>query len=180
MRGLCKNANNNRILLGVEVKVMPKVLIVYDSMTGNTETMALSVAKGVEKAGVQVTVKKAEQTKPDDFLTFEGIILGSPVYFGQMSATLKALLDESIKVHKKLDGKVGAAFANSGGTASGGETTMLSIIEALLIHGMIVQGRADDRHYGVSVEGVPKAEDLADCETLGKRVAELVLKLNPC
>lgn len=125
-------------------------------MTGNTETLALSVAKGAEKAGVEVTVKKAEETKPDDFLAADGIILGSPVYFGQMSGTLKALLDETIKIHKKLDGKVGAAFASSGGIASGGETTMLSIIEAMLIHGMIVQGRADDRHYGVSVEGVPK------------------------
>ncbi len=149
-------------------------------MTGNTETMALSVAKGAEKAGVEVTVKKAEETKPDDFLVADGIILGSPVYFGQMSGTLKALLDETIKVHKKLDGKVGAAFASSGGIASGGETTLLSMIEAMLIHGMIVQGRADDRHYGVSVEGVPKKRDLTDCETLGRRVAELVLKLNPC
>ena len=159
---------------------MPKVLVVYDTMTGNTETLASSVAKGAEKAGVEVTVKKAEETKPDDFLAADGIILGSPVYFGQMSGTLKALLDETIKIHKKLDGKVGAAFASSGGIASGGETTMLSMIEAMLIHGMIVQGRADDRHYGVSVEGVPKKRDLADCETLGRRVAELVLKLNPC
>ncbi len=159
---------------------MPKVLVVYDTMTGNTEAMASSVAKGAEKAGVEVTVKKAEETKPDDFLAADGIILGSPVYFGQMSGTLKALLDETIKIHKKLDGKVGAVFASSGGIASGGETTMLSMIEAMLIHGMIVQGRADDRHYGVSVEGVPKKRDLTDCETLGRRVAELVLKLNPC
>jgi NAD(P)H dehydrogenase (quinone) len=96
-----------------------------------------------------------------------------------MSGTLKALLDETIKVHKQLDGKVGAAFASSGGIASGGETTLLSMIEAMLIHGMIVQGRADDKHYGVSVEGVPKKRDLTECETLGKRVAALVLKLNP-
>jgi NAD(P)H dehydrogenase (quinone) len=159
---------------------MPKVLVVYDSRTGNTQTMALSVAKGAEKAGVTVTVKKAEETKISDLLAADGIIMGSPVYFGQMSTKLKALIDESIKVHHKLSGKVGGVFANSGGTASGGETTMLSIIEAMLIHGMIVQGRADDKHYGVAVEGEPKKEDLADCEELGGRVAALVLKLNPC
>jgi len=158
---------------------MPKVLIVYDTLTGNTEIMAQSVAKGAERAGVEVTLQKAEQTKPADFLAADGIILGSPVYFGQMSGTLKALLDETIKVHKQLDGKVGGAFASSGGIASGGETTLLSIIEAMLIHGMIVQGRADDKHYGVSIEGVPKKVDLKECETLGRRVAELVLKLNP-
>ncbi len=96
-----------------------------------------------------------------------------------MTAKLKAFIDESVKVFGKLDGKVGAAFANSGGTASGGETTLLSIIEAMLIHGMIVQGRFEDKHYGVSVEGEPKTDDLADCETLGQRVAVLVKKLNP-
>ena len=30
---------------------------------------------------------------------------------------------------------------------------MLSIVQAMLIHGMIVQGRADDKHYGVAVTG---------------------------
>jgi NAD(P)H dehydrogenase (quinone) len=97
-----------------------------------------------------------------------------------MSSKLKALIDESIKVHKKLTGKVGAAFTNSGGIASGGETTLLSILQAMLIHGMVVQGRADDKHYGVAVTGAPKKRDLAYCEKLGIRVATLVKKLNPC
>jgi hypothetical protein len=43
---------------------------------------------------------------------------------------------------------------------------------------MIVQGRADDAHYGVAVMGKPSKEDLAECEELGRRVATLVLKLN--
>ncbi len=160
---------------------MAKVLIVYDSKTGNTETMALAVAKGAERvSGTDVTVKKAEQTKLDDLLAADGIIMGSPTYFGQMSAKLKALIDESVKVHEKLTGKVGAAFTSSGGTASGAETTLLSIVQALLIHGMIVQGRADDKHYGVAVKGMPKKRDLEECEALGRRVAELVLKLAPC
>jgi NAD(P)H dehydrogenase (quinone) len=158
---------------------MPKILIVYDSKSGNTETMALAVAKGADKAGdLEVTVKKAEETKNNDLLAADGIIMGSPTYFGQMSAKLKALIDESVKVHKQLTGKVGGAFTSSGGTASGGETTLLSIVQAMLIHGMIVQGRADDKHYGVAVTGAPKKRDLAECEKLGQRVATLVLKLN--
>jgi NAD(P)H dehydrogenase (quinone) len=157
---------------------MPKILIVYDSKSGNTETMALAVAKGAEQAGdLEVTVKRAEQTTNSDLLAADGIIMGSPTYFGQMSAKLKALIDESVKVHKELTGKVGGAFTSSGGTASGAETTLLSIVQAMLIHGMIVQGRADDKHYGVAVTGAPKKRDLAECEKLGKRVAALVLKL---
>jgi len=124
-------------------------------------------------------VKKAEETKNNDLLAADGIIMGSPTYFGQMSAKLKAVIDESVKIHKDLTGKVGGAFTSSGGTASGGETTLLSIVQAMLIHGMIVQGRADDKHYGVAVMGAPKKKDLAECEKLGERVAALVLKLNP-
>jgi NAD(P)H dehydrogenase (quinone) len=160
--------------------MLPKILIVYDSKSGNTETMALAVAKGAEQAGdLEVTVKRAEETKNSDLLAADGIIMGSPTYFGQMSAKLKALIDESVKVHEQLTGKVGGAFTSSGGTASGAETTLLSIVQAMLIHGMIVQGRADDKHYGVAVAGAPKKRDLAECEKLGKRVAALVLKLNP-
>ena len=159
---------------------MPKILVIFDSKSGNTETMALAVAKGAEKAGdLEVTVKKAEETKNSDLLAADGIVMGSPTYFGQMSAKLKAVIDESVKIHKDLTGKVGGAFTSSGGTASGGETTLLSIVQAMLIHGMIVQGRADDKHYGVAVMGAPKKKDLVDCEKLGERVAALVLKLNP-
>jgi NAD(P)H dehydrogenase (quinone) len=157
---------------------LPKILVVYDSKTGNTETMALAVAKGAEKTGLEVTVKKVDETKPEDLLAADGIILGSPVYFGQMTAKLKKLIDQSVSVFQKLDGKVGGAFANSGGIASGGETTLLSIIEAMLIHGMIVQGRSDDKHYGVAVMGAPKKKDLIDCEKLGETVAALVEKLS--
>jgi flavodoxin len=42
---------------------MPKILIVYDSSSGNTEKMALAVAKGAENAGdIAVTIKRSEQT----------------------------------------------------------------------------------------------------------------------
>ncbi|MGD6809163.1 MAG: flavodoxin family protein [Candidatus Bathyarchaeia archaeon] len=158
---------------------MVKILIVYDTMTGHTEKMAFAVAKGAEKTGAEVTTKKADQTTPEDMLASDGIIMGSPVYFGQMTAKLKQLFDDSVRVYHKLEGKVGGAFASSGGLASGGETTLLSIIEAMLIHGMIVQGRSEDKHYGVSVEGEPKPDDLAECEILGQRVALLTKKLNP-
>ena len=159
---------------------MVKVLVVYDSKGGNTEKMALAVAKGAEQAGgVEVMVKKAEQTSPDDLLGADAIIMGSPTYFGQMSAKLKALIDESTKVHKKLGGKVGAAFTSSGGTASGAETTLLSILQAMLIHGMIISGNAAGTHYGVAVAGAPKPQDLESCEELGRKVATLAKKLNP-
>jgi NAD(P)H dehydrogenase (quinone) len=157
---------------------MVKVLIVYDSKTGNTEKMAFAVAEGAKQvSGVEVVIKKTDQTSLEDLLESDGIIMGSPTYYGQMSAKLKALIDESVKIHGKLEGKVGAAFTSAGGTATGAETTILSILQAMLVHGMIVQGRSDNKHYGAAAVESPSKKELEHCKELGKKVANLVLKL---
>ncbi|MEM1552736.1 MAG: NAD(P)H-dependent oxidoreductase [Candidatus Bathyarchaeia archaeon] len=157
---------------------MAKILVIYDSKTGNTEKMAYAVAEGAKEVeGTEVIVKKVDQTSLEDLLAADGIIMGSPTYYGQMSAKLKALIDGSVKIHGKLEGKVGAAFTSSGGTATGAETTLLSIINAMLIHGMIVQGRANDKHYGAAAVEKPDKEELEYCRELGKRTATLVKKL---
>jgi len=155
-----------------------KILVVYDSKTGHTEKMAFAVAEGAKKVrGVVVNVKKANQTNVEDLLGADGIIIGSPTYYGQMSAKVKALIDKSVKIHGKLKGKVGAAFTSSGGTASGAETTLLSILQAMLVHGMVIQGNAQSKHYGAAAVGSPKEKELRLCRELGKRTASLVMKL---
>jgi len=157
---------------------MASVLVIYDSLSGNTEKLAFAVAEGVKQVkGIEAVVKRVENTSLDDLCNADGIIMGSPTYFGQMSGKLKTFIDESVKVYHKLEGKVGAAFTSAGGTATGAETTLLSIIEALLIHGMIVQGRSGDKHYGATAVGAPQAKDIESCKNLGKRVADLILKL---
>ncbi|MGB9134893.1 MAG: NAD(P)H-dependent oxidoreductase [Candidatus Bathyarchaeia archaeon] len=155
------------------------VLVAYDSRTGNTEKMALAVADGVKKRGVNVIVKKVNETTNEDLLKADGIIIGSPTYYGQMSARVKAMFDKSVEIHGKLEGKVGAAFTSSGGVASGAETTLLSILEAMLVHGMIVQGHANAEHYGATAVGEPKEREEEKCRKRGEIVADLLLKLNP-
>jgi len=155
-----------------------KILIVYDSKTGHTEKMAFAVAEGARQVnGVDVDVKKVNRTNLGDLRGADGIILGSPTYYGQMSAKLKALIDKSLKIHGKLEGKVGAAFTSSGGTASGAETTLLSILQAMLVHGMVIQGRPRSKHYGMAAVESPSKEELKLCRELGKRTASLVMKL---
>ena len=157
---------------------MVQILIVYDSKTGNTEKMALAVAEGAKQINdADVIVKKAGQTNPENFLEADVIIMGSPTYYGQMSARLKTLIDESVKIHGKLEGKVGAAFTSSGGIASGAETTLLSMLQAMLIHGVIIQGRAGSKHYGAATVGSPSKKDIENCRELGKRAASLAKKL---
>ena len=156
---------------------MAKVLIVYDSHSGNTQKMAHAIAEGVKEKKVKVHVKKVNATSIEDLVDHDAIIMGSPTYYGQMSGKLKELIDKSVKVHGKLKGKVGAAFTNSGGTATGAETTLLSILQAMLVHGMIVQGASDLKHYGSTAVGSQNKDDMKDCRELGKRVAALVLRL---
>lgn len=154
------------------------VLIVYDSRTGNTEKMALAVAEGVRSVkGVSAVVKKVDDAKIQDMMEAHAIILGSPTYYGTMTYKIKKFLDESVKRHGKLEGKVGAAFTSAGSTATGAETAILSMIQGLLIHGMIVQGRSEEKHYGAFCVGAPDKEGKKHCIELGKRTAALAKKL---
>ena len=154
------------------------VLIIYDSKTGNTKKMADEIAKGARGVdGINVLIKKANETTNEDLLKADGIIVGSPTYYGIMSAQIKAIFDKSVSIHGKLSGKVGAAFTNSGGVASGAETTIISILEAMLVHGMIIQGRAHAEHYGAAAVGEPDEKARMRSQELGKTIALLVMKL---
>jgi NAD(P)H dehydrogenase (quinone) len=154
---------------------MAKVLITYYSRSGNTESMATAIAKAVSEDGLDLVCKKVEDVDVDELLEVDGLIVGSPTYYGTMAAEIKKFLDASVKHHGKLDGKVGAAFASA--DASGHETTVFSILEALLIHGMIVQGDPKGPHYGVTSIGKPDGVVLAKCQRFGHRFATLVKQI---
>ena len=153
-----------------------KVLIVYDSRSGNTEKMAHAVSEGVSEEGLDVDVKRVEEASVDELPGVDGLILGSPVYYGLPTAKIKEFIDDSVKYHGKLDGKVGGAFASSGGTHTGAETTVMALNEALFIHGMVIQGTSGSNHYGAASVGAPDDKDIENCRKLGSRVANLVKK----
>lgn len=156
---------------------MVKILIVYYSKTGNTEKMARAVAEGAQQAGAGVVLKRVEEATLNDLRAADGIILGSPTYYGHSCGRLRSFLDESVKLHGQLAGKVGGAFASSANVGGGNETTVLDLIHALLIHGMIVPGSASGDHYGPVSVGSPDERVRSQCRGLGKRVAELAQKL---
>jgi NAD(P)H dehydrogenase (quinone) len=157
-----------------------QVLIMYYSRTGYTKKLAEEIAKGVRKVdGVECVVKATSEITEDDFLTADGIIAGSPVYFGSMAAELKAIFDKFVEIREYMENKVGAAFATSGAPSGGKETTLISILQALLIYGMIVVGDPLDAvgQYGVACTEEPDQETARHAAKLGKRVASLVKKL---
>ena len=158
---------------------MARVLVTYYSRSGNTEKMAEAVAAGARRVGsASVDVRPVSDVTPDDLLAYDGIIMGSPVYYGTMAAELKDLLDKSVIHHGQLAGKVAGAFASSGAIGGGTETTVLDILRALLIHGMIVQGDHGGAHYGPVAFGAPDERRCKECEKLGRRVAELAGRLS--
>ena len=155
-----------------------KVLIVYDSVTGNTEKMASAIAEAVKKNGLEAMLKRVDEASVDDLPHVQALILGSPVYYGLPSAKIKEFIDKSIKYHGKLTNLVGGAFCSSGGTHTGCETTILALIEAMLVHGMTVQGNPHGNHYGPASVGSPDEKALEHCAKLADRVCNLVKKLN--
>ncbi|MCD6415191.1 MAG: flavodoxin family protein [Planctomycetes bacterium] len=156
---------------------MSRILVVYHSGGGNTEQMARLVAEGARDAGADVELKSVEDTLADELLDYDGIIAGSPTYYGLMSAPLKALFDDSVRFHQKLTGKVGGAFTSCANIGGGNETTILSILQAMLIHGMIVQGSASGDHFGPVSIGAPDQRAAEQSRQLGARVARLAGRL---
>ncbi|MGZ3536076.1 MAG: flavodoxin family protein, partial [Thermodesulfobacteriota bacterium] len=120
-----------------------------------------------------------QEVKKEDFVDSAGIIAGSPVYFGAMAYDLKRVFDEFVVIRKKMENKVGAAFATSGDPSGGKETTIISIIQCLLIYGMMIVGDPMDAtgHYGVACVGAPDEKISENGRKLGRRVAELCKKL---
>lgn len=109
--------------------------------------------------------------------TSDAFIVSSPVFFGCMSAQLKALFDRTILLRRNgfmLKGKVGGAVAVGGARNGGQEFTIQAIHSWMHIHGMLVVG--DGAHFGgiatkpvVSDEiGIKTVKDTVDmiCETL--------------
>lgn len=156
---------------------MSKVLIGYYSKTGNTKKMADAIEASIKEQGLEAINKKIEDITVNELLDYDALVFGSPTYYGIMAWPIKKLIDESVKLHGKLAGKVGAAFTSSANIGGGNETVILSILKTFLIHGMIVQGEAKGDHYGPVAIGSPDERALKGCKRLGKAVADLVKKL---
>ena len=193
---------------------MTKILIIYYSRYGNTEKMANYIARGVESvAGAEAVVRtvpeistvceKVAETIPsegapyaslEDLKQCDGLALGSPTHFGNMSAALKYFIDNSSAVwfSGELSGKPAAVFTSTGSMHGGHESTLLSMMLPLMHHGMLLMGVPSSEvalretstggtPYGAShlSNGSPdlSEHEKAICQALGVRLAETALKL---
>ena len=156
---------------------MPKGLVIYYSRTGNTKEMAQIIAKAMNETDLPTECKSIGDVKAKDVFGYDAIVIGSPTYYGQMAAQVKQLIDDLVGRHGELDGKVGAAFTSSANIGGGNETTIIGILEAMLICGMVVQGDPKGDHYGPVSINKPDRRVEKQCRRCGRRVAELTNKM---
>ena len=92
---------------------MARVLIVYASRTGETETIGNLIAEGIRISGHEAeVVKVTDIRKAEDLNGYDAVVLGSPTYHGEMVQGMKTLLFLAEKA--ELEGRVGAAFGAFG------------------------------------------------------------------
>jgi len=192
-----------------------EILIVYYSRYGSVGRMAQQIANGVESvAGCHAAIRcvpdvspNNEQTQPpvpsngppyatiDDLKNCDGLILGSPSYFGNMAAGLKYFLDSSSQawLSGALIGKPAGVFTATSSFHGGQESLLLSMMIPLMHHGMLISGipysepalqqtRSGGTPYGASHVAGKEGQQLTNDESaiynaLGRQVAELSLKL---
>jgi len=125
-----------------------------------------------------------------------GIAMGSPTRFGNMAAPLKYFWDGTGNLWMKgtLIGKPAALFTSTSTLHGGQEATLLSMMLPLLHHGMVIMGipyseaelvttKSGGTPYGAShVAGTASDQPVTEeerklCAALGKRLAEISLKL---
>ena len=158
-----------------------------------TELIELGGLKINGSVAAGIPLPKGEQ---DDFPSLvpkltdpkvRGIILGTPVYFGNMSSLCRAFLERCIVLYQDkfaLRDKVAGVVA-VGGTRNGGqEVTIQSVQISLFCNQMIVVGNGNPspRLGGTVWSGAPggmlKDEfGMATTKALGRRVAEVALRM---
>lgn len=165
-----------------EAPLSIQILVTYHSLSGNTERMAEAVVHGAKTVpGTHVVLKRVGQVTAEDLFAADAVVVGSPVYWSNMSGEVKTFFDNwqfkfGVFPEFKMRNKVGAAFAVGGQMSSGKEVTILTILAAMLGNQMIVVSGGGAFGASATTEGespgIDKTE-LAEAKALGVRVAEV-------
>jgi NAD(P)H dehydrogenase (quinone) len=169
------------------------VLVVYFSDKGHTKAMAEAVGRGAGAVdGAAVTVLDVATATPEDVLAADAVIVGSPVYKANVAPKVQEFINSWPIKDARLHDKLGAAFATGSGLSAGEELVQTNILQSMLVCQMIVVGGPgagqpfgassmdEDPSGGADAkkqEGLVADHYLKKGEALGKRVAELAVRL---
>ena len=141
---------------------MAKILVIYATRAGETEKMANIIAEGVRLSGSEAEVKSVKDISSEtDTDGYDGLVLGSPTYHGDMIQPMKTLLFLLEKA--ALEGKPGGAFGAFGWSGEAPDRifdTMKHIYKMDMVSGPL---RLKSTYIG---GGIPMAQDY------GKQIAE--------
>ena len=160
-----------------------KILVLYDSNTGNTRKMAELVASGASgKPSAEVRLLHVSEAGPENLKWCDGLALGSPTNYGTVSWKLKKWWDDlPTELWDTINGKMGCAFSSSGGWGGGNELTCLTLLTILMNYGFSVFGVTEyvadhfTLHYGAVSAGEPREQKVKDaCLQLGKELVDRV------
>jgi len=99
---------------------MGKVLVVYATRTGETQSIADLIAEGVRMAGHPADVVNVKTIKSEaDLAGYDGYVFGSATYHGEMLQAMKTFLFMAEK--SQLEGKIGGAFGSFGWSGEANE-----------------------------------------------------------
>lgn len=142
---------------------MSKAIIVYETRSGNTETVAKAVESGLKDSGIEVKSKRVKDTNVEDLSNFDAVVLGSPTYYHDLLGTMKKFLCKMDNVDMK--GKIGAAFGSCGLSSESIDMmmdTMKNIFEMDVIE------------PGLRIIKKPDENGLKQCKEFGKKIAERI------
>lgn len=141
---------------------MAKLLVVYHTQSGNTQTLAKAIQEGGKKAEAQVVCKLAVETSKKDFKWADAFAFGSPDYFSYMAGALKDLFDRVFyRVKGKVGGKPYGVFVTHGG---GGTPAYESIRKIASSFGL------KEKVKPLLILGKPDEEGLKQGKEFGRRL----------
>jgi flavorubredoxin len=138
---------------------MPRLIIVYNSTTGNTKAMADAIAKGARSLKLDVDVVDAFDANAEDLLATEAIGFGGGTFNYHPSKPVLRLIDDLIKLDAK--GKLAVSFGSYGWSGEG----PIVIAEKLRLAGFTVMDPV------IRVRYEPTENELFGCSLLGKDIA---------
>jgi flavodoxin short chain len=142
---------------------MPKAIVIYDTRSGNTVTMAKAIEEGMKEAGAEVVLKRVVNASANDLTDVDAVVLGAPTYHHDLIGSMKTFLFEMEKAN--LKGKIGAAFCSYGWS---GESVQMMTDTMKHVFGMNVI------EPGLKMLRRPSEDGLKQCREFGKRIGEKI------
>ena len=158
-----------------------KMAVIYHSASGHTKEMAEVIAEGMQAAGGDTKSFSIDNIDEDWVKESKCVVIGTPIYLASLSGKMKSWLETSC-MKLGLAGKIGGAFATADYVHGGGELGIRTILDHLMVLGMLTYsgGGASGKpviHLGpVAISG-HLDESKSTFELYGKRMAEKTLEL---